>query len=379
VEAAYIAGAACVPFVRTSAFDIAEMGARAGLAAIADAGLGPDEIDAVFCGTVHGGAGLGQRIALQLGRGGIAVLNLENACATSSVAVHEAALWVAVGKARAVLVVGAEQMSTRAGLPVVDAPSSYDYIAHGVSWPVHYALHAHAQIVAGRYSEEDLALVAVKNRRHAADNPCAQFRDPITVSDVLASRLVSSPLRLLMCSPRSDGAAAVVVADAATAARNGRPPVRLAASELASGQLLDGARSPERTVTEIVARRAYEAAGIGPEDVDVVELHDAFASAELDHYLSLGLCDDEPGALVRSGATSLGGAGPIVNPGGGLMSRGHPVGATGAAQVGEIARQLWGCAGRRQVPGAAVGLTHTMGGTVFELESNVCAVHVLVR
>jgi acetyl-CoA acetyltransferase len=357
--------------------DLADLGARAAADALADAGIGKDAIDLVVCGTVHGGDGAGQRIATRLGLGRRPILNMENACASSAIAAMEAALWIRGGMARNALIVGVEQMSSRAGQPIVESHSSYDYPAHGVSWPVMYALHAAEAISAGWYDETDLAAVAVKNRNGAASNPNAQFHELLSIEDVLASRSVAGPLRLLMCSPRSDGAAALVLsADRPT--DGGRPAVRLVSSRLSSGALLDGVEHPERTVTADVARTVYEDAGIGPDDIDVVELHDAFASAELEHYASLGLCPPgEVGALARAGLERR--ASVVVNPSGGLMSRGHPIGATGAAQLAELTRQLRGEAGPRQVEGARVALSHTMGGTVFELESNACMIHVLER
>lgn len=205
---------------------------------------------------------------------------------------------------------------------------------------------------------EDFAHVASKNSTHGALNPKAQYRDRRTVEEVLASREISHPLTLLMCSPIGDGAAAVVLCSDEIAARC-VDPVRVRSSVVLSGR--NGANRGEGSVAR-AARRAYEIAGVGPEDVNVAEVHDAAAPAELIVSEELGLCPpgDAP-KLLASGATTLGGRVPI-NPSGGLLSKGHPIGATGCAQLVELADQLRGRAGDRQVPGARVGLAENAGG-----------------
>ena len=206
---------------------------------------------------------------------------------------------------------------------------------------------------------EDFARVAVKNHHHGARNPKAQYRDEVTIEEVLASREISWPLTLLMCSPIGDGAAAVVVCSDDYARRAGVAPVRVRASTLVSGT--DRARG-ESAAIERAAQQAYDQAGIGPEDVDVVELHDAAAPAELMAYEELGLCPPGDGPkLLGSGDTTLGGRMP-VNTSGGLISKGHPVGATGCGQLVELVDQLRGRAGDRQVDGARVALAENGGG-----------------
>ncbi len=207
----------------------------------------------------------------------------------------------------------------------------------------------------------DLAAVSVKNHRHASLNPKAQYRDAVTVEEVLASRMVSDPLTVLMCSPIADGAAALVLASADAVARLGVPGVRVLATVVASGRdrSLD-----EPSVAERAVRRAYELSGVGPHDLDVVEVHDAAATAELLLYEELGLCAPGEGPkLLASGATALGGRVP-VNPSGGLLSRGHPIGATGCGQLVELVDQLRGRCGARQVEGARVALAENGGGFI---------------
>jgi acetyl-CoA acetyltransferase len=208
---------------------------------------------------------------------------------------------------------------------------------------------------------EQLARVAVKNRDHAARNPLAMFTGPITVEEVLAAPMIADPLTRLQCCPIADGAAALVLGSPDMARRFG-PAVGVEAAVLGSG----GYESPQdlaRWETDFrVCALAYEEAGLGPEDLDVVECHDAFTISEILHYEALGLCPPgQGGGLIADGQTAIGGRIP-VNPSGGLLSRGHPVGATGVAQIIEVALQLRGEAGLRQVEGARVGLAHCMGG-----------------
>jgi len=227
-------------------------------------------------------------------------------------------------------------------------------------------------------SVSDLALVSVKNRRHGSNNPYAQFHSEVTVEDVLASRPIADPLTLLQCCPTGDGAAAVVVVSEKVRRRLGGPAARVLASALHSGQYESGRRdmlTPE--ITAESAREAYEMAGLGPDDLDLVELHDAFSIAELVYYEMLGLCKvGDAVQFLKSGSSTYGGD-VVVNPSGGLLSRGHPVGATGLAQIVECFLQLTQRAGNRQVEGASVGLTHVTGGGVAGLDHGACSIHIL--
>jgi acetyl-CoA acetyltransferase len=239
-----------------------------------------------------------------------------------------------------------------------------------------YAATARRFFSRGGGSATDAAAVAVKNRAHAASNPRAQFREPLTIEQVLTSRMIADPLRLLMCSPVADGAAAAVVCSEERARSLGAArPVRIDASTLRSG----GSGDIERNgAVRRAAAAAYEAAGVGPGDLDVMEVHDAAAPAELLTYEQLGLCvaGGAP-ALLADGAARLGGRCP-VNPSGGLLSRGHPVGATGLAQIVELVDQLRSRCGPRQVDGARVALAQNSGGHMSGEEA-VAVVTILSR
>jgi acetyl-CoA acetyltransferase len=219
--------------------------------------------------------------------------------------------------------------------------------------------------------------VSVKARRHGALNPYAQFQKEVTVDEVLASRPIADPLTLLMCCATGDGAAAVVVtSDPAIAARAGHT-MRIRSSVLHSGIFEAGYRDMLRPeISASSARDAYAESGISPEDLDVVELHDAFSIAELVYYEALGLAAPGDAAkLLRDGTTTFGGR-TVVNPSGGLLSKGHPVGASGVAQVVEVLWQLTGRAGDRQVEGARLGMTHVTGGGISGYDHGSCAIHV---
>jgi acetyl-CoA acyltransferase len=222
-----------------------------------------------------------------------------------------------------------------------------------------YAANTRAYMERTGATAEDFAEVAVKSHDHAKLNPAAQYRTPVSVAEVLASRTISDPLTLLMCSPIGDGAAAVVVVSSERARRLGADTVRVRSCALVSGTDREDGQA---TAAERAAAQAYERAGVGPDDLDVIELHDAAAPAELMTYEELGLCapGDAP-ALLRSGETRLGGR-RVVNPSGGLLAKGHPIGATGCGQIVELADQLRGRCGARQVEGARVALAENGGG-----------------
>lgn len=369
-----IVGADMVPFGRFRDRTTAQLAAPAVLGAMRDAGVDRADVDAVYCGNVLGGMLVGQRVLRDLGLTGPPVVNVENACSSSAVALREAYLAVAAGHHETVLVLGVEMLSRLGGgtLPLDEE----DFEAtRGMVMPALYAMRARRYLHEFGATERDLAAVAVKAREHGTGNRYAQFRSPTTVAEVLASRPVASPLTLFQCCPTSDGAAALVVT---TRERVKGPAVRIRASVLHSGQLATGFRdmtTPEITVRS--AREAYELAGVGPADLDVVELHDAFTIAELLYYEALGLCErGEAVELLHSGATSLGGR-TVVNPSGGLLAKGHPIGATGAAQAVEVVWQLRGQAGDRQVQGARLGLIHATGGGLSGLDHGACSIHVL--
>jgi acetyl-CoA acetyltransferase len=250
----------------------------------------------------------------------------------------------------------------------------------GLTLPAWYALKASRHMSDHGLTREELAAVVVKSRRHASMNTLAHFRMPTTVEEVLASPVIADPLTLFQCCPKVDGASAAVVCSTDYARARGLDAVLIRGAALVSGTPVFTDAPPSGDAAHRASRLAYERSGVGPEDLDVVECHDAFSIGEILYTEALGLCArGEGGRLVASGATSLGGRGPAVNPSGGLLSRGHPLGASGIGQVAELVWHLRGEAGERQVPGARMAAAHTMGGSEFELDANACAVLVLER
>jgi len=333
-------------------------------------------IDAIYLGTVFGSPGVAQRALHHMGLTGIPIITVENACASGTTAFHEAAKMVELGRFENVLAVGVEKMTDNFAGAI--HPESTDPEGRsGLALPSLYALAATRYQALYGLTDEDLALVSVKNHGHAVHNDRAQHRTPHTVDEVLASRMIADPLTLLQCCPIADGAAAAVL----SAPKGTVDEIVVRSSVLKSGGLWDY-RSEHVWGFELVsatARAAYEAAGIGPTDVDVVECHDAFTIGEIVTTEALGLAHEGEGALLlRTGHTTVGGPQP-VNPSGGLLSRGHPLGATGLAQVAEIVWQLRGDAGARQVDDARIGLVETMGGGVAGIDGNACVVALLER
>jgi acetyl-CoA C-acetyltransferase/acetyl-CoA acyltransferase len=350
----------------------AELFAEAAADAIQDAGVSPRAIQAIYYGNVVGGEGerqlhMGPLAASVLGIPTVPTTRFETACATSHAAFRHAMMEVAAGVSDVVLVGGAERVLNLA----TDAATEYFAYAcdaifeqpTGITFPGVFALIARAHMAKYGTTEEQMAHVAVKNHQHGALNPKAQFQKEITLEQVMKSPKVADPLKLYDCCPFTDGAAAVIVVSEEVA-RKSRKPVWILASAAASDSMfLHEKKDLSRVLaTERAAQAAYRQAGRGPQDVDVVELHDCFTIAEIVATEGLGFFEPGTGGIAaEKGWTSLGGKLP-VNPSGGLKAKGHPIGATGAAQVAEIVTQLRREAGPRQVDGAKVGLVHTLGG-----------------
>ena len=369
-----------------------EIGQEAVQNALDDAGVQKKDIEAAFVGNAT--AGLlsgqemvrGQTILRPFGFGDIPIINTENACASSSTAFHLAWLYVASGLHDCVLAIGAEKLYhedkaksfTAIGAAVdleVDAEAAAGAGETRTRFMDMYADIAKEHMAKYGTTKNHFAKVAVKNHGNGALNPYAQFRTAFTLEDVLQARLIVEPLTLYMCSGIGDGAAAAVLCSPEKARRLTTKPVWVKTSQISSGMDLGENDAP---IAERVSKRAYEAAGVGPADVDVVELHDAAAPAEIILSEQLGLCGPgEGGRLIDSGDTQITGRIPI-NPSGGLMARGHPIGATGMAQIVEIAWQLRGQAGARQVQDAKIGLTENAGGEIRG-EPAACSVHILAR
>jgi acetyl-CoA acetyltransferase len=340
--------------------------------ALADAET--DNVDAVYVGTVFGAPGVAQRALHAFGITDIPILTIENACASGTSAFHEAVTAVESGRYERVLALGVEHMSSTFAGPILPELTDAEGRA-GLALPALYAMAASRYLALGAVTEKQLAEVAVKNHRHALGNPRAQYRGDYSIDEILGSAMISDPLTLLQCCPLSDGAGAAVVGPPRHHARD----IPVLASVLKSGGLWDY-RSNDVWGFQLVrdtARAAYEKAGIGVADATVFEVHDAFTIGEIATTEALGLAETGGGGeLVSSGQTTIGGRTP-VNPSGGLLSRGHPLGATGLAQIAEIVWQLRGDAGERQVEQPRVGVVETMGGGVSGIDGNACVVAVL--
>lgn len=356
--------------------------------ALKDAGITPDQVDQVVFGNSAAGVVTGQEMiraqsALRnTGLDGAPMFNVENACASSSSAFHLGWMMIASGQAECVLVMGSEKMTHEdkavsfkafAGGVDIEEPLPEGFKAgSGSIFMDIYAVKARKFLAANGGGPEDFAQVVVKSRHAGSLNPIAQFRQETSVDEVLASRTISDPLTLFMCSSIGDGASAIVLTSQDFAKNLDTPDIKVRASAVVTAK----AHNPTELVAVTASRKAYEIAGLGPEDLDVVELHDATAPAELIHYENIGLCaPGEAVKLLRSGDTAIGGRIP-VNPSGGLMSRGHPIGATGTGQIIELVHHLRGTAGKRQTPGARVAMAENNGGQLAG-DSAVAVVTIL--
>lgn len=383
---AWVGGVGMTSFGRHAGRSLSDLGREACVDALRDAGLMPSSVQAAYCGSalgasLQGETGIGQSVLWELGIHGIPVVNVENACATGATALHLAWRDVAWGIHDVVLAVGVDKSVMPKG-SVLKAGTTQLETQLGDIFPGLFALIAQKHMQAYGTTLRQMAQVSVKNHDHGALNPLAQFNKRVTIEQVLESPMVADPLTLFSCCPNSDGAAAVLVCSAdrlrERGAGRGAGAVRVAASVLGSGDY-DPMRDLTFWESELrTVRQAYADAGLGPQDLDLAEVHDAFTISEIIHCEALGLCDrGQGGPLVASGATALGGRIP-VNPSGGLQARGHPPGASGLAQVFEIVMQLRGQAARRQIDGARVGLAQIMGGSKGN-DTQACAVHILVN
>ena len=362
---AFIAGADMIAFGRYPDRTYFELGAEATLLALDDCGLSIRDVGAVYASSCFNAQSmLGQKVLKEIGQTGVPCINVSNACASGATAVREATMAVRSGMVDVALAVGAEKnpRGMLGGAPAFGPP--VEGLFGSESMP---AVFAEAGMVhANMYGTtlEQFAQVAVKNHFHATMNPKAAYRKETPLEEVLASEMIAWPLTKLMCSANVDGAAAVIIVSEKKAREMGMGRmVRIRGSVLTSDPYEP--RNPEMfdasSVTRLAAAQAYEMAGLGPQDLDIVELHDCFATAEILHYENLQLCRaGEAGRLIDSGATALGGRIP-VNVSGGLLSKGHPIGATGVANIVEIVEHLRGEAGARQVAGAKIGLAHVLG------------------
>ena len=370
-----IIGAAMKRFGRYER-SIIEMGGECSLDALKDAGVEWRNVDAAYCSHVMMGVTVGQSVLLPLGPTGIPIFNVDNGCAGGTTAMILARQAIGAAIHDVVLIVGIQKMGKGVlGPEILDSPEAekVQRTMGLLSLPSKYAMIARRHMEEHGTTKEQLAQVSVKNHRHGALNPYSQHQRELSQEEVLSSRMIADPLTLYQCAPTGDGVAALVLCAEEVAARySDKPLVKMAGAALSSQVYVPDDPTGIHAFTTKAVNQAYEMAGCGPEDLDVVELHDCFSIAEICHYENLGLCaKGEGGRLIDEGATQLNGRIP-VNTSGGLLSRGDPTGATGLAQVVEIVWQLRGQAGKRQVPGAKVGLTHNLTGLA-------CSVQILTR
>lgn len=376
---AYVVGVDMIKFGRFPDRTVPQIGAEAALLALDDCGLTIKDMQAMYCGNLGQASGMvGQRVLQEIGQTGIAVVNVANACATGATAFREAWASVKAGLYDVVIAVGVEQMGKgllgggggAAGIPKEGLFGSSTMPAVFAEAGMEHA-HKHGTTF------EQFAKVSVKNHQHSTLNPKAMYQIETPLETVMNAEMISYPNTKLMCSVNVDGSAAAVIASEAKVRELGLMDraIKVRASVLTSDpwQERDLVMPDVNSCTRLAAKQAYEMAGLGAEDIDLVELHDCFATAEILHYENLGLCaDGDAGRLIDSGDVQLGGRIP-VNVSGGLLSKGHPLGATGIANIYEVSTHLRGEAGKRQVAGARIGMTHVIG------LGSACAIHVLEK
>ncbi len=376
-ENVYVLGAGMIRFGRYPEKRVEELGGEAALLALDDAGLTIHDVQALYSGNLlRANDTIGQRILGQIGQTGVPVVNVANACATGATAFREAYTAVRAGMCDVALVVGSEQM----GKGLLGGGGQQGIATEGLLgsalMPALFAEAGTAYMHEYGATFADFALVSVKNHEHSVKNPLAMYRMETPLEQVMGADMIAYPNTKLMCSVNVDGAAAVVLVSEQEAKRRGlKRAVRVAASALRSDRFTDrNLTMPDfNTCTREAADAAYEQAGVAPGDLDLVELHDCFATAELLHYENLRLCGaGQAPRLLRDRVTWAGGRTP-VNLSGGLLSKGHPLGATGVANIVELTTHLRGEAGERQREGAKIGLAHVVGlGTC-------AAVHILEK
>ncbi len=375
----YIVGVDMIKFGRFPEKTVPEIGAEAALLALDDAGLKIQQMEALYCGNLYqANAMVGQRILQEIGQTGIPVVNTSNACATGATAFREAWMSIKAGVYDLVLAVGVEQM----GKGLLGGTGA----GHGIpkegllgsgTMPAVFAEAGMEHVRKYGTTFEQFAKVSVKNHHHSTMNSKSMYQLETPLEMVMNAEMIAYPNTKLMCSVNVDGSAAAVLASEKKAKELGlmKRAVRVRASVLTSDpwQERDLVMPDVNTCTRIAAKKAYETAGVGPEDVDLIELHDCFATAEILHYENLFLCKEgEAGRMIDEGATALGGKIP-VNVSGGLLSKGHPLGATGIANIYEVSTHLRGAAGKRQVADARLGMTHVIG------LGSACGIHILER
>ena len=374
----YILGVDMIKFGRFPDRTVPSLGAEAALLALDDAGLTIQDMEALYCGNLGQSSGMvGQRILQEIGQTGMPVVNCANACATGATAFREAWTSIKAGLYDVVLAVGVEQMGKGllGGTGGGKGIPKEGLLGSG-TMPAVFAEAGMEHTRKYGTTFEQFAKISVKNHHHSTMNPKAMYQIETPLEDVMNAEMISYPNSKLMCSVNVDGSAAAVLVSEKKAKELGMERVvKVKASILSSDpyQERDLVMPDVNTCTRKAAKEAYEMAGVGPEDIDLVELHDCFATAEMLHYENLGLCKDgDAGRMIDEGEVALGGRVP-VNVSGGLLSKGHPLGATGIANIYEVCTHLREEAGERQVEGAKLGLTHVIG------LGSACGIHILEK
>lgn len=374
-----VIGVGMTKFGRFPEISFEDLGREAITNAINDADIKPKEIEFGYCGNVYGGMCMGQRVLKEIGIAGIEIINVDNACASGSTALRGVWYAIATGLYDIGIAVGIEKLTHLP--PATLVPPGEDLQGEmGMVFPAYFAMIMRKYMETFGTTLEQVAKISVKNHHNGCLNPYSQFQKEVTVEEVLNSRMICDPITLLQCCPTSDGAAAAILCSSSLARRYTSHMITIAASVLRTGNFLYTQEDfTFSDLTANVAKKAYEMAHVGPEDIDLCELHDAFAINELLHYEELGFCSrGEGGILIEKGETEIDGKIP-VNTSGGLLSKGHPLGATGVAQIAEIVWQLRGKAGKRQVKNPKVGLAHLVGGAVTDIENGACTIHIIKK
>lgn len=378
-----VIGVGMTKFGKFPEMTVEQLGREAAWEAMKDAGVSPKDIQVAYLGNLTEGRETGhnscvaQEILLGVGIRGIPVTRVENACSSGSTAFREA--WMAVGSGLydLAMAIGVEKLTGRGPAPLGRIGDTIEGIA-GFAPPGMWAMRAQRHMAQFGTTLEQMAMVAVKNRKHGRLNPRAQYPKEVTVEEVRNSPMICYPLTLFDSCPTTDGGAAAILCTEEVAKRYTTQPIYVAAAALKSGTYESLRDIAINDIEKRAAREAYEFSNMGPEDLDLAEVHDCFTIAEIVRIENLGLCPEgEGGRLVKEGVTQLGGRLP-VNPSGGLLCKGHPIGATGVAQTCELVWQLRGEAGSRQVEGAKAGLAHCSGGFVAQ-DTGASTVIILKR
>ncbi len=364
---------------------VEDLGREACLKAFQDSGVEPKEIESIYCGLALDEMTPGQRIGYEVGVPGVPTYNFENGCASGSTAFNDAWKAVSRGVIDMALVIGVESMSPVIS-GVIPIPPTVLMVKMGMYAPSLFGIFAYRHMHDYGTTLEQLAMVSVKNHDNGCLNPYAQYQKKFTIEQIRNSRMISDPLTLLDCSPTGDGAAAAIICPTDIAKKYTDRSIKVKASVMAVGGYQSSAPLLFSYEAKKSANEAYKMAGISPKDLDVLEVHDCFTIAELMWYESIGICEKgESGKLVEEGVTWLTGELP-VNTSGGLLSKGHPIGATGVAQIIELVTQLRGEAGQRQVDDAEIAMALNMGGVnpglIMGLAGNVFNVantHILSK